>query len=1102
MFYALVRDLGLCLANTTAPIDHALADVGLGLDAGADYWTQRQSIRSGGFRYRLIDFSAAPHHWDVFAFPLHHFDCCSDHKPLRIWARFTLCRQEQRHEFRASNRGWQPRDGQAKEQLHSRFRALGHDPTVAAIQNCCTQAAREVAHATFKSRSRPPVRPENDPPDIKDIKQQLAECSSSVQRDGCSRKLARAKRKWRRFRQKLKDTQFEVSNGTRKREFQRRPEALELGGKLEYDRSVWSHSISDHFENKYKDDTNNFEQQSDRLSVLASCASEARDDNDEDYLHLDFFDFLQARNGLRQGAGTGKDGVAAEMFREIPWDVLVVVHEAFEKRINDIHGGPDDIKDWKHVLLDGLAKKRKAVKLRDWRVIGAGACLQKWYEACLSTLSARLCSPLPPEIKGFRRGHQALEITETVRILLEKAREWGLPIAVGSFDVETAFASLRHKHIMAGYLRRGAPFSLVCAIMRELSHVWISVQINGATSSRQVPLCKGTREGAQISPEEWNTAIAPAIHELAFRWHVSGYGFDLSDGNAYIIDVWADNNFLVAKSVGELQLMLNDLAVIIFEKLDLVLKSDDSKWMANSIALATWEKDGEPPVCVPATGDRPSYEAEKVDVMRILGVFVDSEGQTATAVDHRLAAGQRKWASSRRHLCRKSRSLREQFKRYYNTIGPTVLWGASGWNLGADEARKLDSFDAHCQRQMLALPRLEGENWVTYLRRANGIIRVYRAKWRLPTLLERAVALTHRWFGHVQRLPHDRPIRQAVNFRSYAWWRSQCDAMSQLDPQNTDSWRHPKPGCCRMWERQFHQAGLQDIQTTSANRRAWKQTESEFVRNKLQRIKRSKTDIRSEVSKTFEAFYVCAEATKQAAYSTTEPRTNEATDFVQHECLVSRSDLRERFKKARLSQGFKWPFVLVSGDNKNVCSALAGRYNCKAHRTPRSEQTDGVDWVDWGARAIGDLYKLYKSFGMLPPPGEVGNFVWRPRAYNALADALANQALDDGNRLDTFDEGIRAMLQDLVRGAAGGYEGQTGWLWARFDGAARVREHTGVGEAAYGVALDWVNGDTRAPILREQWRIGVSTAHCAEYRGAARATHILLSIVTRLADVP
>ena len=97
------------------------------------------------------------------------------------------------------------------------------------------------------------------------------------------------------------------------------------------------------------------------------------------------------------------------------------------------------------------------------------------------------------------------------------------------------------------------------------------------------------------------------------------------------------------------------------------------------------------------------------------------------------------------------------------------------------------------------------------------------------------------------------------------------------------------------------------------------------------------------------------------------------------------------------------------------------------------------------------------------------------------------------------EEGIREMAESMVRACAEVFENTLGWVWARFDGAARVESQCGEGEASFGVAIDWVSTTSqRTPIFKEAHRIGIGNAQIAEIRGAARATEVLLSIFARL----
>ena len=124
--------------------------------------------------------------------------------------------------------------------------------------------------------------------------------------------------------------------------------------------------------------------------------------------------------------------------------------------------------------------------------------------------------------------------------------------------------------------------------------------------------------------------------------------------------------------------------------------------------------------------------------------------------------------------------------------------------------------------------------------------------------------------------------------------------------------------------------------------------------------------------------------------------------------------------------------------------------------------------------------------------------MWRPREENTLADSLANYALDNGNLSEAYDHGVRKMAEHMVRSCADGFVHASGWIWARFDGAARTEGSSGQGQASFGVAIDWIEQNDRTPIFREGFRVGITTAQMAELQGAARATQVLVSLFGRL----
>eukprot|EP00973_Karenia_brevis_P072381 10053225-Karenia_brevis.AAC.1 len=151
-----------------------------------------------------------------------------------------------------------------------------------------------------------------------------------------------------------------------------------------------------------------------------------------------------------KGKAVGRDGVPVEALKCLDWHSQVLVLGVFEKRANAIPGYSDIVEDWTAMLAQFIPKAVKALDEDNcWRALLVGCALQKWYLNCLRLLSEPVLETLPSYIMGFRKGFQTAMLVEPLRIALLLAREWLLPIAVASTDVDAAFESIDHGHLVA-----------------------------------------------------------------------------------------------------------------------------------------------------------------------------------------------------------------------------------------------------------------------------------------------------------------------------------------------------------------------------------------------------------------------------------------------------------------------------------------------------------------------------------------------------------------------------------------------------------------------------------------------------------------------------
>ena len=78
---------------------------------------------------------------------------------------------------------------------------------------------------------------------------------------------------------------------------------------------------------------------------------------------------------------------------------------------------------------------------------------------------------------GFLPGKQTGEVTEAIRLLFQKADEWGIPLAVVKGDVEKAFDNIEHSLLDVALAGKGVPLCLRAAILRELSGVTLDIRL-------------------------------------------------------------------------------------------------------------------------------------------------------------------------------------------------------------------------------------------------------------------------------------------------------------------------------------------------------------------------------------------------------------------------------------------------------------------------------------------------------------------------------------------------------------------------------------------------------------------------------------------------
>eukprot|EP00973_Karenia_brevis_P023763 3276364-Karenia_brevis.AAC.1 len=157
---------------------------------------------------------------------------------------------------------------------------------------------------------------------------------------------------------------------------------------------------------------------------------------------------------------------------------------------------------------------------------------------------------LPCYIMGFRLGFQVLMMVDALRLLLYKAAEWRRPLLVAQTDVEAAFESLDHAHVVSGWRKLEVPTVFITALYREMLGTSVQVVIGGhrANSDEMEDLIEGGRPGDVATPRHWNVTIFLILDPLLHQWRQRGWGVHLGSDTLLLLN-WADDFVLVATSL-------------------------------------------------------------------------------------------------------------------------------------------------------------------------------------------------------------------------------------------------------------------------------------------------------------------------------------------------------------------------------------------------------------------------------------------------------------------------------------------------------------------------------------------------------------------------
>ena len=92
---------------------------------------------------------------------------------------------------------------------------------------------------------------------------------------------------------------------------------------------------------------------------------------------------------------------------------------------------------------------------------------------------------------------------------------------------------------------------------------------------------KSIKQGGTDAPYLWNFVLRRLLVPLAISWQQRGYGITRDNGEVITHLVWADNLFVVSKTVDEAREMVQEVVQGLEEKAKLFIKRSEAYMVAN-----------------------------------------------------------------------------------------------------------------------------------------------------------------------------------------------------------------------------------------------------------------------------------------------------------------------------------------------------------------------------------------------------------------------------------------------------------------------------------------------------------------------------------------
>ena len=433
-------------------------------------------------------------------------------------------------------------------------------------------------------------------------------------------------------------------------------------------------------------------------------------------------EFRQALRGLRKGKARDDYGIIAEMILsggQQLWTLLLDVFNGFL----DVHTLPPE--SWLVSRIVVLFKKGDASEVANYRPISIICVVYKLFSRILcNRMSSFLIPEQSPEQAAYKKKFSVEDHLLTVHLLIEKCKEWNLPLWVTLVDFTKAFDSVKHEALWKVLRDQGLPDAYI-RILQKL-YGGARAYVHTDVASRCFCLQRGVRQGDPISALLFISIIEACMRECKNKWsrlnqRRTRHGFGiLLDGCEPLTNLrFADDILLASQSKTDASKMLADLASTA-AKYGLQVHFGKTKVM-------TTEQSGGEVGGIKLNGQTIHILGLR-EPEKYLGRQLCVQDSSAVEIEYRIKCSWASFMTFKKELCNRHYPLTQRLRLFNATVTPSACYAAATWTMTKSLEQRVRVTQRKMLRMILYLRRAADEEWEVYMRRSTYRLKAIMVK--------------------------------------------------------------------------------------------------------------------------------------------------------------------------------------------------------------------------------------------------------------------------------------------------------------------------------------------------------------------------------------